>query len=77
MHSRLGEAGVDAFSIMKIAGHSSVTVSQKYLHPSRKRWSGHLRNLELLNAHAKIKIGIELGIGTKDKSSVASTNSFY
>jgi len=32
--TRLGEAGADAFTIMKIAGHSSVTVSQKYVHPT-------------------------------------------
>ena len=32
--TRLGEAGADAFTIMKIAGHSSITVSQRYVHPS-------------------------------------------
>lgn len=32
--TRLGESGADAFSIMKIMGHSSVTVSQKYVHPT-------------------------------------------
>jgi hypothetical protein len=30
---------VDAFTIMRIAGHSSVLVSQKYVHPSPKQWS--------------------------------------
>jgi hypothetical protein len=34
MLTRLGEAGVDAFTIMRVAGHSSVTVSQRYVHPS-------------------------------------------
>ena len=34
MLTRLGEAGADAFTIMKIAGHSSVTVSQRYVHPT-------------------------------------------
>lgn len=34
MLTRLGEAGVDAFTLMKVAGHSSVTVSQRYGHPS-------------------------------------------
>jgi integrase len=34
MLTRLGKAGADAFTIMRIAGHSSVTVSQRYLHPS-------------------------------------------
>jgi integrase len=32
--TRLGEAGADAFTIMRIAGHSSITVSQRYVHPS-------------------------------------------
>src|SRR5215469_11059470 len=34
MLTRLGESGVDAFAIMRIAGHSSITVSQRYVHPS-------------------------------------------
>ncbi len=32
--TRLGEAGADAFTIMRIAGHSSITVSARYVHPS-------------------------------------------
>jgi integrase len=32
--TRLGESGCDAFGIMKLMGHSSVTVSQRYVHPS-------------------------------------------
>ena len=31
---RLGEAGADAFAIMRLMGHSTVTVSQRYVHPS-------------------------------------------
>ena len=34
MLTRLGEAGVDAFTIMRIAGHSTITVSQRYVHPT-------------------------------------------
>jgi hypothetical protein len=30
----LGEAGADAFTIMRLTGHSTVTVSQRYVHPS-------------------------------------------
>jgi integrase len=33
MLTRLGLLGVDAFT-MKIAGHSSITISQRYVHPS-------------------------------------------
>ena len=32
--SRLGEAGADSFTIMRAMGHSGVTVSQKYVHPT-------------------------------------------
>lgn len=32
--TRLGESGADAFTIMKLMGHSTVTVSQRYVHPS-------------------------------------------
>jgi integrase len=32
--TRLGESGADAFTIMRLMGHSTVTVSQRYVHPS-------------------------------------------
>jgi hypothetical protein len=32
--TRLGETGADAFAIMQLMGHSTVTVSQRYVHPS-------------------------------------------
>jgi integrase len=32
--TRFGEAGADAFTIKKVAGHSSVTVSERYIHPT-------------------------------------------
>ena len=49
--TRLGEAGVDAFTMMRIAGHnSSVTVSQKYVHPSTEAMERAFERLETLNA---------------------------
>ena len=33
MLTRLGESGVDAFAIMRIAGHSSIIVSQRFVDP--------------------------------------------
>jgi integrase len=30
--TRLGESGCDAFTIMRLAGHSSILISQKYVH---------------------------------------------
>ena len=50
MLTRLGEAGADAFSIMKIAGHGSVTVSQRYVHPTPEGMDRAFDRLESLNA---------------------------
>ena len=75
MLSRLGEAGVDAFSIMRIAGHSSVTISQRYVHPSPEALERAFEKLEKLNAEARIRVGIELGIATKNRSSSGAAKS--
>jgi integrase len=32
--TRFGEAGADAFTIKKVAGHSGVTISGRYIHPT-------------------------------------------
>ena len=32
--TRFGEAGADAFTFKKVAGHSSVTISERYIHPT-------------------------------------------
>jgi len=50
MLTRLGEAGADAFSIQKIAGHSSITISQRYVHPTPERIEGAFTALEAYNA---------------------------
>jgi len=31
--TRLAESGCDAFTLAKIAGHSSITITQRYCHP--------------------------------------------
>ena len=49
MLTRIGEAGVDAFTIMKIAGHSSITVSQRDVHPSTESLAPAFERLEALN----------------------------
>ena len=50
MLTRLGEAGADAFTIMRIAGHSNVTVSQRYVHPTPEGMERAFERLEMLNA---------------------------
>jgi integrase len=49
MLTRLGESGVDAFAIQKIAGHSSILTSQKYVHPTPERIEGAFTQLENYN----------------------------
>jgi len=50
--TRIGEAGADAFTIMKLAGHSSVTVSQRYIHPTGETVQLAFDRLEALNKRA-------------------------
>jgi hypothetical protein len=49
MLTRLGEAGADAFTIMRIAGHGSVTVSQRSVHPTPAGMERAFERLEQLN----------------------------
>jgi site-specific recombinase XerD len=46
--TRLGESGCDAWTLARIAGHSNISISQRYVHPSENavqnafiRLSGH------------------------------------
>jgi integrase len=48
--TRLGEAGADGFTIMKLMGHSTITVSQKYVHPTSESVERAIARLEALNA---------------------------
>jgi integrase len=67
MLTRLGMLGVDAFTIMKIAGHSSITISQRYVHPSPESVERAFEKLEVSNQlPPRIGVGIELGIGSKN-----------
>jgi hypothetical protein len=50
MLTRLGESGADVFTIMRIAGHASVTTSQRYVHPTPESMERAFERLEDLNA---------------------------
>jgi integrase len=50
--TRLGEAGADAFTIKTLAGHSSVTISQRYVHPTGETVELAFDRLEALNRKA-------------------------
>src|SRR5436305_3900241 len=47
--TRLGESGADAFTIMRLMGHSSVTISQRYVHPSPESMERAVQRLEASN----------------------------
>ncbi len=47
--TRLGEAGADSFTIMRLMGHSTVIVSQRYVHPSPESMESAVGRLEALN----------------------------
>jgi integrase len=61
MLTRLGESGADAFTIMRIAGHSSVTVSQRYVHPSPEAQERAFERLQALNERATARVEAESG----------------
>lgn len=50
--TRLGEAGADAFTIMRLMGHSDITVSQRYVHPTPEALERAVERLEGLNQKA-------------------------
>ena len=55
MLTRLGESGVDAFTIMRIAGHSSIVVSQRYIHPTPEAMERAFERLQLSGDFAVIE----------------------
>ena len=56
MLTRLGESGVDAFTIMRIAGHSSIVVSQRYIHPTPEAVERAFERLQLSRARTASEI---------------------
>lgn len=55
MLTRLGESGVDAFTIMRVAGHSSIVVSQRYIHPTPEAVERAFERLQLAGKVAVIE----------------------
>jgi integrase len=53
--TRLGEAGADAFTIMKLMGHSTITMSQRYVHPVPETMDRAIERME--NAGTLVPIG--------------------
>ena len=56
MLTRFGEGGADIFTIKRVAGHSSVTVSEKYVHPSPEFIERAFERLEEVNRKARKRV---------------------
>jgi len=54
--TRLGEAGADAFTIMRLMGHSSIMVSQRYVHPTPEALERAVERLEAVNAQGRAEL---------------------
>ena len=66
----MGEANTDPFSIQQIAGHSSIVVSQKYVHPTPETLEDAFSRLEAYN---EIKIA-EVKAKQKTQEAQATVN---
>jgi integrase len=58
---RLGEANADCFAVQRIAGHSSITISQRYIHPSDAKLEAAFTALEAFNQKKNEKLAKEQG----------------
>jgi integrase len=56
--TRLGESGADAFTIMKLMGHSSITISQRYVHPTPEAVERAFTRFEVFQQGAQDGAGI-------------------
>jgi integrase len=54
--TRLGESGAEAFTIMKLMGHSSVTISRRYVHPTPETVERAFERLRILNEKARSEV---------------------
>jgi hypothetical protein len=70
MLTRLGEAGADTFTIKRIAGHSSITVSERYGHPTPEGLERAFERLEAFNREAPGTVA-KVGFSHKPEPTVA------
>ena len=74
--TRLGETGADAFTIMKVMGHSTVVVSQKYVHPTPEAMERAFERLNAANEKALASLpGVTQSQPTKCLPTTVSTTS--
>lgn len=57
--TRLGESGADCYAIQKIAGHSSILISQRYVHPTPEKIENAFTQLAEYNARKEEELKAE------------------
>ena len=71
--TQLAQAGCDAFTLARIAGHSSITITQRYIHPQADAIERAFAPLALPAATSgrggEAQVGTKLGTGEKDPTS--------
>jgi hypothetical protein len=67
--AHLGEAGADAFTLMRLTRHSTVTVSQRYVHPSPEAVELAFGRLVALNLQ---KVGTNIGTPEQNRNNEKS-----
>lgn len=51
--TRLAQAGADAFTLARIAGHSSITITQRYIHPETEAVEAAFQKLVSTGGHSR------------------------
>jgi integrase len=73
--TRLAESGCDVFTLARIAGHSSITITQRYVHPQAdavERAFAAYGNLGTSEEVKSLGVGTILGTGKKTKKDEAA-----
>jgi len=59
--TRLGESGADAFTIMRLMGHSSILISQRYVHPSPESVELAYERMPIVNVQKLATVSTTVG----------------
>jgi integrase len=74
--TQLAQAGCDAFTLARIAGHSSITITQRYIHPQADAIERAFAPLATKSASASeqaksTQVGTKLGTAAKSENSIS------
>lgn len=62
--TRLGESGVDVWTLARVAGHSSITMSNRYVHPEQTKILDALSRLNKQKKAARNRLPAGRGVAT-------------